>query len=301
MYLLSIEVYTHSEVSRMERGERETGGVHSVHLNCLSSNWDAAEFIDNTPQSLASNCDYTPKCLDGDSGSSILKSVFVPTPTNGGEELDPTLVAELPCQAAPTTDSVKYVIAGNITNYSSSRNINVKDAATAMTDRLMETTKSRSNKLDATVMDNPLIRPASSSSKAMNRLKRREQEVKMYLTAYVYPILMDAIVHLLYNGAGNIKQGRHLVICIWFIVKQCCHVSLIIFPLIFLICIPSVTVLHKYLMEKKEGLERFQLLRTNQKGANNVMDKTFMDLQIIPVATKVPSRNNFNLLLSLLL
>ncbi len=71
------------------------------------------------------------------------------------------------------------------------------------------------------------------------------------------------------------------------------------FPLIFSICISFVTVLHKYLMEKKEGLEGFQLLRTNQKGANNVMDKTFMDLQIVPVTTKVPSRNNLNLLLSL--
>ncbi len=224
-----MEVCTHSEVSRMERGERETGGVHSVHFNCLSSNWDAAEFTDNTPQSLASNCDYTPKCLDGDSGSSILKSVFVPTPTNGGEELDPTLVAELPCQAAPTTDSVRCIIAGGISNYSSSRNINVKDDAAAMTDRLMEITKSRSNRLDATVMDNPLIRPASSSSKAVNRLKRREHEVKTYLTAYVYPILLDAIVHLLYNGPGDVKQGRHLVIVVRFIVKQCCHVCFVIF------------------------------------------------------------------------
>ncbi len=63
-------------------------------------------------------------------------------------------------------------------------------------------------------MDNPLLRPASSSSKAVNRLKRREQEIQTYLTAYVYPILLDAIVHLLYIGPSDTKQGGFLILFI---------------------------------------------------------------------------------------
>ncbi len=292
-----MEVYAHSEVSRMERGERGGGGVHSVHFNCLSRNWDKAEFIDNTPQSLASNCDYTPKCLDVGSGSSVLKRVFVPIPTNG--ELDPTLMAELPCQVAPTTDSGRCTIAENNSSYSSSRNINVKKAsAVVRTDSLMETANRRNNELDATVMDNPLICTALSSSKATNSPNRKEHEVKMYLTAYVYPILMDAIVHLLCRGAGNIKQGTpHLSIFTRSIRKQCCLVRFALLSSDFYdTCFSSVIVLHNYLIEKKEGLRG---LRTDQKEINNVMDKAFMDRQIVPVLTKVPSRNNFNLLLSL--
>ncbi len=58
------------------------------------------------------------------------------------------------------------------------------------------------------------------------------------------------------------------------------------------------TVLHKYLVEKKEGLEEsFQLLRNKQNGFDNVKGgKTFMDLKIYPVVTKVLSRNVLNLL-----
>ncbi len=116
----------------MARVEREIGGIRSVHSNCLSSNWDAPEQLieGNAPQTLASDCDYVPKCWDGDSVSNIRKSTFVPTPAIGGEVLSPMLVVEqLPYQAAPTTDdSIRSVIAQNIKAYSSpsSRNINVK-------------------------------------------------------------------------------------------------------------------------------------------------------------------------------
>ncbi len=102
-----MEVWAHRGVLALERGRRDTGGVHPAHPNYLSSNCDTTEFIDDTAQSLASDCGYTPKCWDKDSGSSILKSLFVPIPTNDGKELDPKLVTELPCQVSPTADSIR--------------------------------------------------------------------------------------------------------------------------------------------------------------------------------------------------
>ncbi len=151
----------------------------------------------------------------------------------------------------------------------------------------METTANRRNKLD--VVDNPLLHSASSASKAdVNCLKRREQEIQTYLTAYVYPILLGAIVHLLYVGANDTKQGTYRSYSFYFrLIVQFTWIS-------HSIGIPSAhTVLHEYLIEKKEGLEKSsELVRRNKQqndGSNNVKDKTFMDLKIYPVITKVYS------------